>query len=173
MTAIGEETHFRRGIAALNARDASRAATHFEQAILAERLRGAIRPRARFLSYYGLGRALANGATREAIQACEIAVARDSFDPTLQLNLARVYLLARRMSRALQILERALTLHPGDPALKALLGRVNRRSRPVVARLNRDHILNRTLGRARAGFRRNGHSDWDLRRAFRKGAALS
>jgi len=173
MTTIGADTHFRRGMAALNARDAARAATHFEEAICAERLRGAIRPRARFLSYYGLGRALANGATREAIQACELAVARDSFDPTLQLNLARVYLLAHRTSRALEILERALSLHPGDRALEALLARVDRRACRVVIGLKRDHLLNRTLGRVRAGFHRHRRANWDLGRAFRRGAALS
>ena len=43
MATISAETHFRKGMAALNARDAARAATHFEEAICAERLRGAIR----------------------------------------------------------------------------------------------------------------------------------
>ena len=173
MTSVSADTHFRRGIAALNSRDAARAATHFEEAVYAERLRGAIRPRARFLSYYGLSRALTNGATREAIQACELAVARDSFDPTLHLNLARVYLLAHRTTRALEILERALSLHPGDRALEALLTRVDRRAHPVVGRMHRDSVLNRALGRVRAGFHRNGRAKWDLGRAFRRGAALS
>lgn len=173
MTSVSADTHFRRGIAALNARDAARAATHFEEAIYAERLQGAIRPRARFLSYYGLSRALTNGATREATQACELAVARDSFDPTLHLNLARVYLLAHRKSRALEVLERARSLHPGHPALEGLLARVDRRARPVFDSLGRDHGVNRLFGRVRTGFRRRAGAEWDLGRAFRKGAALS
>ena len=173
MTSVSADTHFRRGIAALNERDSARAATHFEEAIYAERLQGAIRPRARFLSYYGLSRALTNGATREATQACEVAVARDSFDPTLHLNLARVYLLAHRKTRALEVLERARGLHPGHPALEALLKRVDRRSRPVVRKLGREHAFNRVLGRVRTGFQRRARSEWDLGRAFRKGAALS
>jgi len=170
---IGADTHFRRGIAALNGRDAARAAAHFEEAICAERLAGAIRPRARFLSYYGLSRALANGATRESIQACELALARDSLDPTMHLNLARVYLVAHRTSRALEILERACSLHPGDLALESLLARVDRRLPPVIVGLGRDHPVNRVLGRVRTGFRGNGRAEWDLRRAFRRGAALS
>jgi predicted Zn-dependent protease len=173
MTTLSADSHFRRGIAALNARDAARAASHFEEAIYAERLRGAIRPRARFLSYYGLSRALTNGATREAIQACELAVARDSFDPTLHLNLARVYLLAHRKSRALDVLERARRLHPGHAALEALLAKVDRRCRPVVVGLGRNHTVNKVLGRVRTGLRRRARTEWDLGRAFRKGAALS
>jgi len=173
MTTVSADTYFRRGIASLNARDAARAATHFEEAICAERLKGAIRPRARFLSYYGLSRALANGATREAIQACELALARDSFDPTLHLNLARVYLLAHRMARALEVLERSRSLHPGDRAIESLLARVDRRHPPIIPGLGRDHLCNRLLGRVRMGLHRRRAADWDLRRAFRQGAALS
>jgi len=173
VTTVSADGQFRKGMAALNARDATRAVTFFEEAICTERLSGAIRPRARFLSYYGLARALANGATREAVQACELAVARDSFDPTLHLNLARVYLLAHRTTRALEILERARRLHPGDRALESLLARVDRRAAPTLTGLDRDHPLNRFLGRVRGSFRRNGRAEWDLRRAFRRGAALS
>jgi hypothetical protein len=42
-----------------------------------------------------------------------------------------------------------------------------------MPKLGRDHALNRLLGRVRTGFRRRAQAEWDLRRAFRKGAALS
>jgi tetratricopeptide (TPR) repeat protein len=159
-------------MAALKTGDAARAAANFEEALRADRIRGCLRPRGRFLSYYGLACALAGPPKRAAIQACELALARDSFDPRLHLNLGRVYLLARRRSRALAVLERGIRLHPGDAMISALLARVDRRKQPVIGSLGRDHPLNRAMGRARYTFRRPSDPDWDLRSSFRAGRGL-
>ena len=168
----GPEVHYNRGMAALKAGEPSRAMTHFEDAIHADRLRGNLRPRVLFLSYYGLSRGLAGRPDREAVQACELSVARDSFDPRLHLNLGRVYLLARKQTRALAVLERGLQLHPGDKHLAALLDKVDRRSPPAVERLGRDHLLNRCVGRVRKTFTGATRGTWDFRRAYQRSREL-
>ena len=164
----GPEVHYNRGMAALKVGDAARAMTHFEDAIHADRLRGNLRPRVLFLSYYGLSRALAGRTDHEAVQACELSVARDSFDPRLHLNLGRIYLLTKQRTRALAVLERGLQLHPGDKPLALLLTRVDRRSPPTVARLGRDHLLNRCMGRVRKTFGQGAREEWDFRRAYQR-----
>jgi hypothetical protein len=103
----------------------------------------------RFLSYYGLSRALAEGVSRESIEACERAAQWDDFDPDLMANLGWIYLLANRRTSALAALERGLRLDADNPRLRALLLRADRRSRPVLRRLPRSHALNRALGRLR------------------------
>jgi tetratricopeptide (TPR) repeat protein len=166
------EAQFRRGLAALKAGDAKQAAVKFDLAIRADRMRGILRPRGRFLSYYGLACALNGRQSREAIQACELALARDSFDHILHLNLARVLLIARKHSRALAVLERGLRLFPGDRLMTELLEKVDRRRQPVLRGLGRDNLLNRAMGRARYTFRRPANGGWDFRAAYRKSRSL-
>jgi hypothetical protein len=115
----------------------------------AERKQGVARPSMRFLSYHGLSRALAEGVSREAIEACERAARRDDFDPDLMANLAWIYLLANRRTSALATLERGLRLETDNRRLRALHRRVERRARPVLPRFDRSHFLNRSLGRLR------------------------
>ena len=136
-------------------------------------MRGTVRPRVLFLSYYGLSRALSGTVDREAIQACELAVARDSFDARLHLNLGRAYLLAGRTTRALSILERAVRLHPGDRSLSSLLAKADRRSRPVVTAFGRDSLLNRCLGRVRHSLGGSSTKGWDLGHAYRQNGTLN
>jgi tetratricopeptide (TPR) repeat protein len=166
------EAQFRRGLAALKAGDAKEAAVKFDLAIRADRMRGILRPRGRFLSYYGLACALNGGTPKESIQACELALARDSFDHILHLNLSRALLIARKYTRALAVLERGLRLFPGDRLMGELLAKVDRRKQPVMRRLGRDHLLNRTMGRARYTFRRPTRPAWDFRNAYRQNKRL-
>jgi tetratricopeptide (TPR) repeat protein len=141
--------YFRRGLRAFREGRAARAREDFERAMSAERRLGAVRPSMRFLSYHGLSRALAEGMSREALEACERAAQWDDFDPDLMANLGWIYLLANRRTSALAALEKGLRLEPENRRLKALLRRAERRSRPVLPRLSRSHFLNRTLGRLR------------------------
>lgn len=144
--------YFRQGLRAFREGRAACAREHFERAMSAEKRRGAPRPTMCYLSYYGLSRALAEGVSREAVEACERAALWDDFDPDLMANLAWVYLLARRRTSALAALERGLRLDPESRRLRALLRRAERRSRPVLSRLPRSHFLNRSLGRLRKRF---------------------
>ena len=125
------------------------AARRFHQAILADREAGVMRPRMRLLSYYGLSQALSGRPSIEAVRLCERAAKEDGFDATLQLNLGKIYLLTGKRTKALSAFERGLRLDPYDARLQAMLARSDRRARPVVGGLGRDHPINRSLGRLR------------------------
>lgn len=153
MPILSAENQFRKGLQSLVDGDPPSAAGFFHAAIQVERQRAVARPQMRYLSYYGLALAQANGASPEAIRACEAAARRDFFNPDLLLNLGRVYLLAGKTTRALATFEQGLRLAPSHPALRAELARIDRRQQPPVAFLPRNHSVNRLLGRIRATLR--------------------
>ena len=153
MPILSAENQFRKGLQALVDGDTPAAAGFFHAAIQVERQRAVARPQMRYLSYYGLALAQANGATPEAIRACEAAARRDFFNPDLLLNLGRVYVLAGKTTRALSTFEQGLRLAPSHPALRAELARLDRRQQPPLAFLPRNHSVNRLLGRVRASLR--------------------
>jgi hypothetical protein len=107
----------------------------------------------RYLSYYGLSRALAFGATPQSIQACETAVRRDFFNPDLLLNLGRVYLLAGKTTKALAAFERGLGLASSHKGLRAELRKLDRRAPPPLGIVSRSHPLNKMLGKLRCSLR--------------------
>jgi predicted Zn-dependent protease len=151
----GAEQFFRRGVATLAEERAVEAARHFLTAMQLERQQGVRRPEMRYLSFYGLSLALARGPLREAIAACETAVTRQPENPDLHLNLARVYLAAGEPTRALRSATSGLALDPDHRGLRALLPAIERRRRPALRFLTRDHPVNRVLGRLRASL--SGH----------------
>ncbi|HET6374124.1 MAG TPA: hypothetical protein VFG76_12515 [Candidatus Polarisedimenticolia bacterium] len=125
------------------------AAALFESAMRIEKLKGNARRQMRYLSYFGLSTALADRPTPEAIQACEVAARQDFFNPELLLNLGRVYMMAGKTTRALATLERGAVLAPKNKAIRRELKRVDRRSRPPIPWMSRNHPLNQFLGRVR------------------------
>jgi len=153
MNILTAENHFRRGLTALVDGDATAASDHFQSAILTEVQRGVKRPQMRYLSYYGLSRAQAFGATPQSVQACETAARRDFFNPDLLLNLGRVYLLAGKTTKALVAFERGLELAPGHKGLRAEFTKIDRRAAPPLGIVSRAHPLNKWLGRLRASLR--------------------
>lgn len=149
MPILSSEIHFRKGLAALTEGKPQEAVEQFKQAILIERQRSVTRPQMRYVSFYGLALALANGATAEALQACERAARLDFYNPDLQFNLGKVYLMAGKTTRALMALERGHRLAPSHKGLKAAIAQVDRRGRTVLPFLRRSHPMNRLLGRMR------------------------
>jgi tetratricopeptide (TPR) repeat protein len=149
MPILSAENSFRKGLVAMVEGDPATAATHFQSAILIERQHGVTRPQMRYLSYYGLSLAQSRSASQEAIQACETASRRDFFNPDLLLNLGRVYLIAGKTSKALGAFERGLQMAPQHKALRAELGRFERRQQPPLSMVARDHPLNKMLGKLR------------------------
>ena len=147
------EQFFRKGVGRLSEQRAAEAARHFLTAIQLEREHGVRRPEMRYLSYFGLSLALAEGSVQEAITVCETAVARQPENPDLHLNLARVHLTAGDPASALQAAEAGLALDPGHRELLSLLRAVDRRRRPPLRFLTRDHPVTRVLGRLRASLR--------------------
>jgi Flp pilus assembly protein TadD len=144
------EQSFRQGMGALKVGNPVEALAHFQAAVTQGKQRANLRARMHYLSYYGLSLALAHRPSEHAIRACAKAAAVDPFDLALQHNLATVYVLARQPTKALAVLEQALRLEPTNTQLRAELARLDRRRRPPVSRLDRDHPLNRWLGRLRA-----------------------
>jgi predicted Zn-dependent protease len=140
-------------VARLSDDHAAEAAHHFLTAIRLEREHGVRRPEMRYLSCFGLSLALAGGSLEEALRACRTAVARDPENPDLHLNLARVHLQAKDAGSALQAAEAGLALDPAHRGLRALVSAVERRRRPPLRFLTRDHPVNRVLGRLRASLR--------------------
>jgi predicted Zn-dependent protease len=149
MPILSSEIHFRKGLAALSEGNPLEAVEQFRQAILIERQRSVTRPQMRYVSYYGLALALANGATAEALQACERAARLDFYNADLQLNLGRVYLMAGKTTRALMALERGRRLLPSHAGIQAALASVDRRGGTVLPFLRRSHPMNRWLGKMR------------------------
>lgn len=152
MPILSAEIAFRKGLVALVGCDSAQALTHFEEAMRIELQRRAERPQMRYLSYYGLSVAQAYKPTPEAIQACETAVRNDFFNPDLELNLGKVYLLAGKTTRALAALERGLRMAPGHAGLLAELRKAERRAPLPIPWIRRSHSINQWLGRFRASF---------------------
>lgn len=145
------EGQFQAGLLALQAGRYLEAAAKFESALLFERADGAKQPPMIYLSYYGYSMARAEDRpSPESIRACETAARREFMSPELQLNLGRVYAMAGKMSRALAAFEKGLRLNPKHRALREELRRFDRRGRPPVGFLARDHPLNKWMGRMRA-----------------------
>jgi tetratricopeptide (TPR) repeat protein len=144
------ETSFRNGLVALSGGDPAGAAHHFQSAILIERQHAISQPQMRYLSYYGVALARSGRPHSAAIQACETAARREAYNPEIYLNLARVYVLAGKTSRALAALERALMIAPSHPLLLAELARHDRRAAPPLSFVPRKHPLNKLLGKIRA-----------------------
>ncbi len=150
MSMIHPEEHFRRGVAALAGGKPVRAVAHFQEALQEEERQAPVRPQMRYLSYYGLALSVAYKPTHESIDFCERAARTDSFDAELQANLAKVYLLAGKRSKALAALVRGIRLDPAHKRLHALFEKVDRRRKPLIPTLGRNHFVNRTAGRLRA-----------------------
>jgi tetratricopeptide (TPR) repeat protein len=150
MPILSAENQFRQGLTALVDNDPASAAVHFHTAMQIERQRAVARPQTRYLSYYGLSVAQSQGPTPEAIRACETAARLDFFNPDLLLNLGRVYQLAGKVTRALEAFERGLKLAPTHAALRAELAKADRRTRPPLSVVPRQHPVNRALGKLRA-----------------------
>ncbi len=166
MSIVSAENAFKKGLASFVEGRYIEAAQLFNAAIRTEKERGVGRPQMRYLSYYGLSMARAHGATPDAIRACETAARRDFFNPDLQLNLGRVYMLAGRTHRAFAALERGLKLAPRHRALVAELERFERRRMPVIPGLRRDHSLNILLGRLRHRLRSRNVPEASLARGL-------
>jgi len=155
MSILAARNQYRNGLMALVDGRFAEASACFREAIDLERSANASgRCSARSLSYHGLSLALCDRATPEAIQACEMAVRADRADPDLRLNLGRVLALAGRRTRALAEFETGLGLNPDHKVLRAEIAKLDRRSRPVVPFLSRDHVINHWLGRLRAAMNR-------------------
>jgi tetratricopeptide (TPR) repeat protein len=150
--ATSSERHFQVGLGLFAQGRYADAAVRFQAAVFSETKTQVTRPQMRYRSYFGLSRALSRGAKLEDVKLCEMAAEADHFDPILQLNLGRVYLRAGKTTRALQAFRQGLHLDPNNRELQAAFAAADRRRKPVIPVLGRDHSVNRSLGRLRSRF---------------------
>ncbi len=129
MSILDAEISFKKGLVALVKGNAAQALACFESAVRTESERRVKRPQMRYLSYYGLALALSRKPTPESIRACEMAARTDSFNPDLEMNLGKVYLLAGQRSKARGAFKRGLVLAPRHVGLQCEMAQMERDDR--------------------------------------------
>ena len=111
----------------------------------------------RHLSFYGLMLARSGRSKVEGIEYCRRAAALGRNQPQLLVNLAHAYCASGQLNRAVQVLRQASrTAVVPDPVVLNELERLSPRGRPVFGSLDRNHVLNKYLGRFRSRFQRAG-----------------
>jgi Flp pilus assembly protein TadD len=102
-----------------------------------------------YLSFFGVSVARAQQKWVAAVKLCETALSLRRSEVQLYLNLAEVYVSAGRRDDAVAVLDRGLIYFRVDPRIKRARANLGRRCLPVLAFLEREHFLNRGLGKLR------------------------
>ena len=102
------------------------------------------------LSYYGLCVAIVEKQTRKGVVLCRSAIEAQFYDATHFVNLIRLYLERGNRKNAVDTLNEGLENLPNNAKLLRLRDEMGYRAKPMVPFLNRDNLLNVTLGKARA-----------------------
>jgi predicted Zn-dependent protease len=102
-----------------------------------------------YQSYLGVTIARAEKKYSEAEKLCDDALRLKRDQPQLYLNLAEVYIAAGRRQDAMETLAMAAKYAQRDARTQRLMSQISDRRRPVISFLDRQHILNRSLGRWR------------------------
>ena len=105
-----------------------------------------------YTSFLGVCLARAEHRWDEASDLCEKAILLKRTEIQFHLNLIEVYALAGRREQALLTLDHAVKSIGNDGRLKRLRGKLVKRRAPMIPFLNRDHFLNRALGKLRHRF---------------------
>jgi Flp pilus assembly protein TadD len=102
-----------------------------------------------YLSFLGVSVARAQRKWAAAVQLCETALALRRNEVQLYLNLAEVYVAAGRRDDAVAVLDRALLCASMDVRVRRARADLGKRSSPILPFLEREHFLNRNLGKLR------------------------
>jgi hypothetical protein len=106
------------------------------------------------LSYYGLCLAHSYGNYDEAAKFIQIAIHNEPMVGEHYLVLAKLWKHARNRRKLEEAITKGLDASPRYLPLRRLALEVGTRKQPVIGFLGRNHSLNQTLGRLRAGFER-------------------
>jgi Flp pilus assembly protein TadD len=134
---------FKEGLTQLGNEYSSKALAHFANAAKMD-VRNPI-----YLSYLGLAMAAAQQKWQDAEDLCYSAVRMKRTQPELYLNLAEVYHLQGKRQDAVETLLEGFPLTRRDPRIGKALRKYGVRRPPVFSFLDREHILNRSLGKIR------------------------
>lgn len=145
------EQSFDKGMEALVRGEGVKALALFEAAIRLDRQFRAERPQPRYLSFYGLCLGLEAKRWKEAVDLCREAMAAESYNPDLHLNLGRVLLAAGRRKEGFEALRRGLEVDDQHEGLKRTMSSLGSRRRPALPFLSRSHPLNKMLGKMAHG----------------------
>lgn len=115
----------------------------------------------RFYSYLGYGIARYERRVREGLALCEHAVKREFYQPDNYLNLARTYLLANQRRKAIDAVIAGRQVDRRHRGLARLHRELGIRRPAVLPFLDREHLINRLLGRLRHDWNSPGENDTD------------
>lgn len=99
----------------------------------------------KYLSYHGLMLALLDRP--RGLEMCRNAAANEHVDGDVFLNLARAEQQAGNRLASVRALQRGLQLAPNNRELRDMSLNIGMRRKPVLRFLQRDHPLNRMLGK--------------------------
>lgn len=103
----------------------------------------------RYLSYHGLLLGLVERRVADGVAACTRAITLASSEPEMYLNLARLYSTTGQRGDAVKTLRTAVCRGVRTRAVLGELQRLSPRRTPPLPALDRDHTLNRVLGKLR------------------------
>jgi Flp pilus assembly protein TadD len=134
---------FREGLTLLSNNYPDKAVPHFTRALELNKQNPF------YLSYLGVAIAASEQKWEDAEARCYEALRMKRSQPELYLNLSKVYVLAGKRKDAVDTLLEGLPLTRHDARIVKALRRFGVRKPPVLRFLDRDHPVNRKLGRIR------------------------
>lgn len=102
-----------------------------------------------YLSFLGLAIARSEKKWSEAIKLCETALQLKRKEIQLHLNLAEVYAASGYRESAIETLDHARESFGPNARLMKARSRVEKRRTPIIPFLDRQHMLNKSLGKWR------------------------
>jgi Flp pilus assembly protein TadD len=136
-------TEFKKGLQMLRDGNPSEALNHFRQAA------GVEKENPYYLSFVGVALVRAERQSAPAVKLCEAALSIKRTEAQLYLNMAEVYVSARRLEDAVRTLDRAQASLGRDVRIQRARLKLGNRRSPVLPFLDRQHVLNRELGTLR------------------------
>jgi len=105
-----------------------------------------------YLSFLGVSVARTQRKWSAAVELCQTALSLRRNEAQFYLNLAEVYVSAGRRDDAVEVLDKGLIYFSADARIRQARTNLGRRCSPVLPFLEREHFLNRNLGKLRGRF---------------------
>ena len=142
-----DEEVFANGLSSLEAKDYNSAARDFESAL--KSIDGHNGQYNRVASYLGLARVLINDDS--GLLMCRDAAGNEKTNGDVFLNVACAEWHSNQRKRAIDAVHKGLQIDPKHQKLKQALLMLDARKRSVIGFLDRNHFINRLLGRFSRG----------------------